>query len=79
MTPHPDALRVNGLDYWAIKKRIMNGKKVTEEQAHFVGFEHHQHATAGTRVPAWLPAAARAVAIDKQLEEVDRLRDIATR
>jgi hypothetical protein len=72
-------MNVGGLDYWAIKKRIMDGKKVTEEQAQFVGFTNGKSARAdieGSVARDWLQPTNPSN-IDKRLEELARLRDLA--
>jgi hypothetical protein len=74
-------IRVDGLTYWEIKCRALNGHRdrLTAEQLGFVGVVsdvgEHDH-DAGTRVPAWLQPTNPSN-IDKQLEELERLRDIA--
>jgi hypothetical protein len=76
-------IRVDGLTYYEAKVRagLFNGHdrgdRLTEAPRQFVGFLSEPRHEAVTRVTAWLPAAARHERIDKQLEELARLRDIA--
>jgi hypothetical protein len=76
--PHP-GLHVGGRCYWCCKVVATNGHrdKLSEEQLGFVGFVCEPEHEAAARAPAWLPAAARHERIDKQLEELARIRDTA--
>jgi hypothetical protein len=72
-------IRVGGLTYWEIKCRALNGhrSKLSDEQLGFVGFVLTTVSKPEAEVEAWTPAARRHERIDKQLEELARLRDIA--
>jgi hypothetical protein len=72
-------LRVQGRCYWCLKVAALNGHRdrLEFEALEFVGFVSEPERDAGTREPAWLPAAARHERMDAQLEELARLRDVA--
>jgi hypothetical protein len=82
---HPPAregavIRVGGLTYWQIKVRALNGhrSKLSDDQLGFVGIVSTTKVVSPqAEVEAWVPAARRHDRIDKQLEELERLRDIA--
>ena len=78
--PHPYGLKVPSPDgdcYACLKSRATNGhrSKLSLEQLRFVGFEPDTEPTEPE--PRWLPPAARHERIDKQLEELARLKDVA--
>jgi hypothetical protein len=77
--PHP-GLRVGGRCYFCLKVAATNGHRgrLSEEQLAFVGFvlePERDGRDAGTRAPAWLQPTNPST-IDKQLEELARLRDV---
>jgi hypothetical protein len=81
LCPHT-GLQVGGRCYFCLKVAATNGHRdrLTAEQLGFVGFGLDRvpaDAAPASRVAGWLPAAARHERIDKQLEELARLRDIA--
>jgi hypothetical protein len=75
--PHP-GLQVGGRCYWCCKVAALNGhrSRLTPEQAEFVGFVLEPGLTMGPD-PRWIPAARRHERIDRQLEELERLKDLA--
>ena len=73
-------IRVDGLTYWEIKCRAMNGhrSKLSVEQLGFVGIvdvDHREPETVDDR-RAWSPATIDARIAEAE-EELARLRDIA--
>lgn len=73
-------IRVDGLTYWEIKCRALNGHRdrLSDEQLGFVGFEvfdAEQVDRSGTDRHAWAPTGTRNPAIDKKLEELAALLD----
>jgi hypothetical protein len=77
--PHPYGLKVPSPDgdcYACLKTRILAGRKVSEEQARFVGFVSEDPQGTPITEPRWIPTTVH-TRIDQQLEEIARLRDIA--
>jgi hypothetical protein len=81
--PCPHAgFQVEGRCYWCCKKASTNGHrdKLSAEQLGFVGFmvenEHGQPPTAARPARHWLEVVTPST-IDRQLEELARLRDLA--
>jgi hypothetical protein len=71
-------IRVGGLTYWEIKKKALNGgrSKLDAEQLGFVGFVSPPAAEPSSPTRHWLQPTNPST-IDKQLEELERLRDLA--
>ena len=73
-------IRVGGLTYWQIKCRALNGgrSKLDAEQLTFAGFVSEVEGSEVTTRPSsnWLQPTNPSN-IDKQLEELERLCDIA--
>jgi hypothetical protein len=77
--PH-SGLQVGGRCYFCLKVAATNGHRdrLSEEQLAFVGFVLTEVSRSASEVegPAWLQPTNPSN-IDKQLEELERLRDIA--
>jgi hypothetical protein len=76
--PHP-GLQVEGRCYWCCKQAALNGgrSKLSADQLGFAGFVYEVSAHgAPTSEHSWLQPTNPSN-IDKQLEELERLRDIA--
>ena len=77
--PH-SGLQVGGRCYWCCKTAALNGgrSKLSLEQLGFVGFVSTtvDRTTAEVEGPAWLQPTNPST-IDAQIEELERLRDIA--
>jgi hypothetical protein len=72
-------LQVGGLTYWEIKKKALNGGrgKLSAEQLGFAGFVSEVEGSPVTSRPSsnWLQPTNPSN-IDKQLEELEKLRDV---
>jgi hypothetical protein len=75
--PH-SGLQVGGRCYWCLKRAALNGSrsKLSDEALIFLGFGVHLGAQASSQGRTWLQPT-KPSNIDKQLEELERLRDIA--
>jgi hypothetical protein len=72
-------IQVEGRCYWCCKVAALNGhrSKLSAERLTFVGFESDEPDTGAAPDPQWIPAARRHERIDRQLEELERLEDLA--